>query len=172
MLACTPLPWPYLWIDFKTKGTYGLYMTKECLENYKLQNFKKSFKKWYLFVRTKKFPTRMPFPSLDAFSFLQCIFPSWMSPSVRSKNLPPRMPLQTKKVSNQIMCQIYDKFYYHYLHKIYARNFLSSSLLNMYQFQELFTNKIILRIKSLWPWNRGKLYLPKVSVQMKIAQGW
>ena len=31
-------PWPYLWTNFETKGTYGLPMTQGWLEKYK--NFK------------------------------------------------------------------------------------------------------------------------------------
>ena len=28
MCVCPGLPWPYLWTDFQTKGTYGLLMTQ------------------------------------------------------------------------------------------------------------------------------------------------
>ena len=28
ILVCPPPPWPYLWTDFETKGTYGLPMTQ------------------------------------------------------------------------------------------------------------------------------------------------
>ena len=37
------LPWPYLCTDFETKGTYGLPMTQEWIEKYKIfKIFKKS----------------------------------------------------------------------------------------------------------------------------------
>ena len=44
--VCLPLPWPYLWTDFGTKGIYGLLMTQRWLEKYKNFDFrKKKFEK-------------------------------------------------------------------------------------------------------------------------------
>ena len=43
--VCPPLPWPYLWTDFETKGTYGLPMTQGWLQKYKILEFRKIEKK-------------------------------------------------------------------------------------------------------------------------------
>ena len=43
--VCPPLPWPYLWTDFETKGTYGLPMTQGWLQKYKILKFWKIKKK-------------------------------------------------------------------------------------------------------------------------------
>ena len=64
MYVCPPLPWPYLWTDFETKGTYGLPMTQGWLQKYKILKFRKIKKKIFL----KNFPPWMPLPSLNASS--------------------------------------------------------------------------------------------------------
>ena len=51
--VCPLLPWPYLWTDFDTKGTYGLPMTQGWLEKYKILNFRK-------IKKMKNFPPWMP----------------------------------------------------------------------------------------------------------------
>ena len=39
--VCPGLPYPYLWTDFETKGTYGLPMTQGWLQKYKILKFRK-----------------------------------------------------------------------------------------------------------------------------------
>ena len=55
--VCPPLPWPYLWTNFETKGTYGLPMTQGWLQKYKILKFRKIEKKFE------------KFPSLNASSY-------------------------------------------------------------------------------------------------------
>ena len=53
MFVCPPLPWPYLWTDFGTKGIYGLPMTQGWLQKYKILKFWKIEKKIFF----EKFPS-------------------------------------------------------------------------------------------------------------------
>ena len=55
LCVCPPPPWPYLWTNFETKGTYGLPMTQGWLQKYKILKFRKIKKKFL-----KNFPPSMP----------------------------------------------------------------------------------------------------------------
>ena len=97
LFVCPGLPWPCLWTNFETKGTYGHLMTQEWLEKIRSLNFEKKFF-LKIFENFENFPPKMPLPSLNDFSLLKCIFPPCMPFPSLNAFFPPGMPIPSLNV--------------------------------------------------------------------------